>query len=79
VEITRDALERWVRMGLPVRISPSGERFYDPVEVFNFMKQASIDLGDPYWVERFVKTGQRTYLQQSAALGKKGTFANSRI
>jgi Transglutaminase-like superfamily len=55
---TRRALDKWIDMGLGVR-SKEGERHFDPVEVVNFLKLASLDGRDAFWRDRYVPTGRR--------------------
>jgi hypothetical protein len=56
---TREALNRWIAMGLEARLDRSGERLFDPVEVINFLKQAGLDGRDSFWSDRYVSTGRR--------------------
>jgi hypothetical protein len=62
---TRAALARWVAAGLPVRTDATGSRYYDSVEVLNFMKASNLEFGDPFWSERFVTTGRQLLLDLS--------------
>ena len=56
---TREALERWIALGLGVRRGADGERHFDPCEVLNFIKQAGLDGRDAFWSERVVGTARR--------------------
>ncbi len=60
--LTRQALERWIAMGLGVRQGTDGGRYFDPAEVLNFIKQAGLDGRDTYWTERVVGTARRLVL-----------------
>jgi transglutaminase-like putative cysteine protease len=56
---TREALEHWIALGLGVRRGADGERYFDPCEVLNFLKQAGLDGRDAFWSERLVGTARR--------------------
>jgi hypothetical protein len=47
--LARHVLARWVSQGLPFR-TVNGVRCFDPRQVFNFMKTASLATGDPTWL-----------------------------
>lgn len=47
-------LERCIILGLPFRISPDGERLFDPVEVVNGIKNLHFRQGEPIWMQRSV-------------------------
>jgi len=49
----REALDRWVAMGLPFARDADGARRFDPVEVIGFYKHAGRARGDPF-LERAV-------------------------
>jgi hypothetical protein len=53
---TIDALDTWVGHGLGYRLGSGGVRYFDPVEVINFLKWAALTGGDRYWEDHFVKT-----------------------
>src|ERR1700693_179179 len=55
---TQASLESWIALGLPYAQSERGERLYDPVEAFNFMKWAGFKGLDRFWLERHVGTGR---------------------
>lgn len=57
--LTREALEHWIALGLEVRRGADGERYFDPCEVLNFVKQAGLDGRDAFWTERVVGTARR--------------------
>src|SRR5450432_1115188 len=71
---TRAALARWVGAGLPLNIDANGARRYDPVEVLNFMKWSSLHRADGFWTERFLTTGRRFVLDQSAGAASPDRF-----
>ena len=71
-EATSAALARWVHAGLPVSRGAAGERFYDPVEVVNFMKLSGLRDRDPFWTERFLSTGRRFVLAQDESWLARG-------
>jgi hypothetical protein len=52
------ALEAWIKLGLGFRMSDSGERMFDPVEVVNRMKWAGYQGLDDFWINHFVATGR---------------------
>jgi transglutaminase-like putative cysteine protease len=52
-------LEHWIALGLGVRRGADGERYFDPCEVLNFLKQAGLDGRDAFWSERLVGTARR--------------------
>src|SRR5215831_2886697 len=56
------ALNRWVKMGLPYAAAESGERRFDPAEVVNFLRWASVRRGDPFWESRCVATSRKLIL-----------------
>ena len=60
--LTREALERWIAMGMGVRRGTDGGRYFDPAEVLNFIKQAGLDGRDTFWTERVVGTARRLVL-----------------
>jgi hypothetical protein len=58
-ETTREALQTWAQNGLGFRRAPNGERFFDPIEVFNFMKRSGFEGRDVFLSERLVPTSRR--------------------
>ena len=54
----RDALERWMQLGLPFTRAAKGGLRFDPAEVVNFLKWAGANHGDPFWDERFIANGR---------------------
>jgi hypothetical protein len=60
--LTRQALDRWIAMGLRVRRDADGARYFDPAEVLNFIKQAGLDGRDAFWTERVIGTARRLVL-----------------
>ena len=71
--IVTEALEDWIRSGLKFNRAPSGERLFDPVEVFNHMKWEGLNGRDGFWTRHFVSTA-RAFTQQSA--GVEGRLPN---
>ncbi len=59
IAATRQALDRWIDMGLGVRLGPTGERLFDPVEVLNVLKKLGLEDRDRFWADRYVHTGRR--------------------
>jgi Transglutaminase-like superfamily len=57
------ALTSWVANGLGYREGAEGQRFFDPVEVINFLKWAGLTGQDRYWEDHFVKT-HRAFVQE---------------
>src|SRR5262245_50547747 len=57
--ITCEALECWIGMGLEFRPGADGARYFDPVEVLNFMKLAGLDGRQAFWTEHVVGTARR--------------------
>lgn len=55
----RAAIERWIGLGLGCRRDGDGGRLFDPVEVVNLMTWAGLSGADPFWTERYVRTGRR--------------------
>ena len=51
-------LERWIDAGLAFERAAGGERCFDPAEVMNTIKWASLHRGDPVWKDHFVETGR---------------------
>jgi hypothetical protein len=66
ITTTRQALDRWIGMGLGVRRGPAGERLFDPVEVVNFLKHLGRQGRDSFWANRYVLTGRRLVSDLSA-------------
>ena len=63
----KSALKAWVGLGLGFRLSDTGERSFDPVEVVNFMKWAGFKGLDPFWADHFVNTGRAFFREWNAA------------
>jgi hypothetical protein len=57
--ITCEALKSWIGMGLEFRLGTDGVRYFDPVEVLNFMKLAGLDGRQAFWTEHVVGTARR--------------------
>lgn len=57
--LTRQALENWIAMGMGFRRGADGERYFDPAEVLNFVKQAGLKGCDTFWIDRIVRTARR--------------------
>ncbi len=54
-----EAIERWVRAGLPFERTKQGERSFDAAEALNFAKSPAFRNADPFFYERFVPTARR--------------------
>ena len=70
---SRDALERWIGLGLGFQRSAEGERYFDPVEVANFLVWAGRSGRDSFWFERYVRTG-RLLVEGARAWEQKEQF-----
>ncbi|MBI1262912.1 MAG: hypothetical protein GC184_14435 [Rhizobiales bacterium] len=68
----RNALSRWVEMGLPRSTDSRGVNHYAPFEVVNFMKWAGRYQGDPFWAVQYIQTARRHALAQDAAWAALG-------
>lgn len=55
--LARQALDGWIALGLPFR-SVDGARYFDPVEMHNFIRQAGLDGRDGFWRDRLVGTAR---------------------
>lgn len=66
-EGAKEALQAWIQIGLSFRRAANGERLFDPIEVYNFMKRAGFDGHDGFWLDRFVATQRRMYLDMAGA------------
>jgi hypothetical protein len=53
------ALADWRALGLAFHQDGGGPRSYDPIEVTNFMKWASLNEGHPFWLEHCVPAQRR--------------------
>lgn len=62
----RQALDRWIQQGLGVRITPDGQRLFDPVEVVFHLKNAGRLGHDDFWTRHYVTTS-RQLVQEFAA------------
>jgi Transglutaminase-like superfamily len=76
-EASRDALQSWIQIGLGFRCATNGERLFDAVEVYNFMKRAGLDDRHGFWAERCVSTGRRL-VQDLAKVGPSGLCLDER-
>jgi hypothetical protein len=56
--LTREAIDRWIAMGLGVRQDATGGRYFDPVETLNFVKKAGLEGRDEFWTNRIVATAR---------------------
>ncbi|HWF47343.1 MAG TPA: transglutaminase-like domain-containing protein [Bryobacteraceae bacterium] len=70
IAATREALDRWIDMGLGVRRSRTGERLFDPVEVVNVLKGLGLEGRDCFWADRYVRTGRRLVTDLSCNGGR---------
>lgn len=67
IAAVKSALQAWVGLGLGFRLSDTGERAFDPVEVVNFMKWAGFKGLDRFWADHFVNTGRAFFREWNAA------------
>jgi transglutaminase-like putative cysteine protease len=74
IAATRQAMLRWIDMGLGVRRSPTGERLFDPVEVVNVLKRLGLEGRDTFWADRYVRTGRRLVADLSANAARAYTI-----
>ncbi len=70
----RAALQRWVDLGLPCRISDQDERLFDPAEVWATMKRLGRE-GDPYLLDHYTATGRRLVSDLAASATPNGPFS----
>ena len=57
-QAARAALERCIALGLPHRPSVGGERMFDPVETWNYVKWTHFNHGDRIWENQCVSTAR---------------------
>ena len=57
--LAAEALDRWVRSGLPHGIDADAARRFDPAEVINGFKWAALQGQDDFWRECWIATGRR--------------------
>jgi hypothetical protein len=57
--LAAEALDRWVGAGLVHEIDAGGARRFDPMEVVNGFKWASLQSRDPFWWDYSIPTGRR--------------------
>jgi hypothetical protein len=55
----REAIERWVDLGLQFTQGAAGARMFDPAEAINFAKSLGFCGEDEFWEHRYVATGRR--------------------
>ena len=60
---TRAALDRWIGLGLGVRRDDRGLRYFDPVEVVNFLIWTGRLGLDHFWADHYVHTGRALALE----------------
>ncbi len=70
---TRAALERWIDLGLGFQRGDRGERYFDPVEVVNFMTLMGRHGRDRFWADHFVHPGQ-ALVKEAAEMGLTKSF-----
>ena len=70
IAATRQALDRWIDMGLGLRRGRTGERLFDPVEVVNVLKRLGLEGRDSFWADRYVRTGRRLVTDLSSNGGR---------
>jgi hypothetical protein len=63
------ALEEWIESGLKYRQTPGGERLFDPVEVFNFMKWEGLNGRDNFWSRHCIPTARKLALEFTGSKG----------
>jgi hypothetical protein len=68
---TRQALDSWISMGLGVRLGPTGQRLFDPVEVVNVLKRLGLEGRESFWADRYVGTGRRLVRDLAASAGQR--------
>ncbi len=66
------ALERSVEAGLPFERSWDGQRRFDPAEVIDWIKWASIRRGDPFWRVRCLEAGRSLICEFHGVEGSGG-------
>jgi hypothetical protein len=71
----RQALQDWVECGLAFRTSLSGERLFDPAEVWAVMKQLARDGRDPHFRRRQMQTWRRFVSDFADSTASLGPFA----
>ena len=59
LQVAQGILDRCIALGLPYRSAKEGCRFFDPVEVRNFIKYAHFRWREPIWLDRNVLTLRR--------------------
>ncbi len=80
LDIIKDALNRFIDLGLPYEIATTGDRCFDPAEVINFMKWLDIHDQDLFWSSHYVSTGQKlvksldTKVSTTDSFSPKDTF-----
>ena len=62
---TRSALERWVDLGLGFRRDGHGRRYFDPVEVVNFLIWTGRLGLDGFWADHYVNTGRALVVEHA--------------
>ena len=55
---SKAALEKWIDLGLGFRRDECGARFFDPVEVVNFLIWTGRNGHDRFWADHYVHTGR---------------------
>ena len=63
------AMEEWIGSGLKYCLSPEGERLFDPVEVFNYMKWEGLNGRDGFWSRHCIPTARRLAHQYASSAG----------
>ena len=71
----REAVEGWVERGLPFRTSVSGDRLFDPAEVWALIKRLGRSGHDPYFRSRQIPTGRRLVGDLADSAAPDGPFA----
>lgn len=64
---TKSALERWIDLGLGIQRDGRGGRYFDPVEVVNFLIWAGRLGLDRFWADHYVNTGRALVVEHAQA------------
>ena len=62
---TRSALERWIDLGLGFQRDGDGRRYFDPVEVVNFLIWTGRLGLDRFWADHYVNTGRALVVEHA--------------
>jgi transglutaminase-like putative cysteine protease len=67
--ISQQALLAWPQYGLGFRNGPGGERLFDPIEVYNFIKRLGLDGRDGFLFDRFIPNFRRSVCELAKSDG----------